>query len=320
VLGLAWLAGLSAKGVETPAAGTAAESLRGQNPPELVRIGIAPGTWAGVNRSDATAAIRAWAKIIMEQRGASVEVETTLFDTSEAMSRALGDGRVDAVSMLTDQFLALPPAFQSETVFCTSQQDVFTERYVLLVHRASGIGTLNGLLGRKLVLQGNARTSLAPYWLDTLLARQSLGPAASHFTAVNRIASPSKSVLQVYFRQTDACLVTSNAFALASELNPQIGKELRVLAVSPAVVPSLFCFLHGHASRARELLEPAMLSLHESPAGQQVLTIFQAERMTRHPSASLQATRALLTEYDQLKRPPDPGEKKSALSRNEGER
>jgi len=75
-----------------------------------------------------------------------------------------------------------------------------------------------------------------------------------------------------------------------------------VLAVSSEIVPALFYFRPGHTSQARELLEPAILALHESPAGQQVLTVFQCDKMVKLPVSCLDATRELLAEHDRLQK------------------
>lgn len=269
----------------------------------LIRIGIAPGTWWGVNPNDAQAAISAWAKTILRQRRIEVDVETRMFDTEETMRDALKAGEIDAVSMLAGQLLELAPELQPEEVFLGTKNHSFTEQYKLLVHRAGGITNVGGVAGRKLVIHASARTSLAPQWIDTLLARNSLRPADEIVGNLTKITSPSKAVLQVFFRQAEACLVTSNVLELACELNPQLRRDLKVLAVSPEVVPSVFFFRAGYNSTARDLLEPAILALHETAAGLQVLTVFQSDGMVKRPLACLEGTRQLLAEYRRRRLP-----------------
>lgn len=264
---------------------------------DLVRIGIAAGTWGGVNRNDATAAIAAWAKVIMQQRGMTVSVDTRLFDTEKDMAEALRSGSLDAVSMLTQQFLSLDPTLQPSSVYVAVRNHSFTERYVLIVHRGSGINDVRGLRQTALALQSNARASLAVHWLEVLLEKAATEPATAFFKRVMRIENPSKAVLQVYFHQAEAGVVTTNVYALAGELNPQIHKELQVIAVSPEVVPSVFYFWPGRASQAREQLEPTVLTLHEHPAGVQVLNIFQCDQMIRRPLSAFDGTREMLAAY-----------------------
>ena len=228
----------------------------------LVRIGIGSGTWGGVNRNDASAAIKVWTKAILSQRGTVVAVETELFETPETGALALKNGQVDAVSMPTEQFLALEPRLRPDTVYVATKDHSFTERFVLLVNRDTGIETLAGLAGRKLLLLANGRTSLAPLWLDTLLAGQSVGSAEKFLGTVTRMENPSKAILQVFFHQAEACLVTSNGFEVACELNPQLRKNLKVLAVSPEVVPALFFFRPDYTASNRQQMESAILTMH----------------------------------------------------------
>ena len=270
--------------------------------PNLVRVAIGPGTWGGVNRNDASAAISVWAKAIMQQRGSSLNVQIRMFDTPDALGDALKHGEVDGVSMLTDQFLALDPKLLSDTVYLVTKDHAATENYILLAHRDTGIAAVAGLAGRKLLVLDNARTALALPWLETLLARDSLGPVKDFLGAVTRNENPSKTVLQVFFHQEDACLVTSNVFELACELNPQLHQELRVLAISPAVVPGLFCFRSGYTPGIRDQMESAMMTLNQTPSGLQVLTVFQSDGMVKQPLASLDSTRQLVAEYDRLKK------------------
>lgn len=266
----------------------------------LVRIGIAPGTWWGMNRNDANAAITAWARTITRHRGIHVDVRTRIFDTPEELFRAIRGNEVDAVSMLSDQFVALDSDLQADAIFVSTRNRDYTEQYVLLTRQDGALRSVTDLPGHTLTLQSSARTSLATYWLDTLLATHSLGPAEGVVKELTRTVNASKAVLQVYFRQADACVVTTNVFSLACELNPQLAKELRVLAISPPVVPSLFFFQPRYTSPVRASLEPAIVALEQTPAGQQVLTVFQGDGMLRLPSSCLEETRKLLLAYHRV--------------------
>lgn len=78
------------------------------------------------------------------------------------------------------------------------------------------------------------------------------------------------------------------------ELNPQISRKVRVLMESPELVSGIFFLTSSLPPRLRESLENTITSLHETPAGQQVLTVFQSDRLEKHDLRSLDATRALV--------------------------
>jgi hypothetical protein len=116
------------------------------------------------------------------------------------------------------------------------------------------------LRGKKLVRFNHSRMSLALPWLETLMAEKAIGAVDSEFSAISEADNPSRAVLQVFFHQADACLVTAGIFKIASEMNPQVGRELRVLVESPKVVPGLFFFRPGYVAEVWDQLEAAKRS------------------------------------------------------------
>lgn len=282
-------------------------SAAGQNvlspaPPSSVRLGLSSDVWTGFNPNDANAAIRAWAQTILKQQGTLVGVENQIFRDVDQLASAVREGKIDGASILSETFLALDPKLRPGYVFLVTKQSTPFEQYVALVHRASGLANAHDLRGRKILLHHGPRMSLAPQWLETILASPLEGLPEGATKGVVRMESASRSVLGVFFRQSDACVVTTNAFALACELNPQLRRDLRVVAMSPAIVPTVFMFCPGYTGEVRDKLESAIVTLHTTPAGQQVLAVFQCDRMERYPVACLESTRQMLTEYHQLKR------------------
>ncbi len=275
--------------------------------PASVHIALSGGTFVEVNPNDAQAAVKAWGQTILKQRGIVTEVETMVFQKTEALVEALKNRQADAAAMLAEEFIRMEA--KPDAVFLSSRNNSFTERYVLLVHRHSGIDAVDKLLGHQLVLHHNPKTSLASAWLDTLLASHALGFPEEVFESMTRIENASKAVLRVFFRQVDACIVTANVFDIVSELNPQVRKDLRVIARSPEVIPTLFFFRPDYTAEVKGKLEDALVALHETPAGQQVLMIFQGERMEKHPIACLESSQQLLEKADRLRRRSSTGEK-----------
>ena len=264
------------------------------------RMALSIGTFAEVNANDAQAAVMAWAKTIVAERGIVIEVETKIFEKIEELAEALESRQVDAAAVLAVEFMGIPT--KPDSVFLSKKNNSVTERYVLLVHRDSGIDAVDKLLGHKLLQHNNPRTSLAAAWLDTLLANHSLGFPEEFFESTTRIDNASKAILRVFFRQSDACIVTATVFDIVSELNPQLRKKLKVIAESPEVIPTLFFFSPGYTAEAKSELESALVALHKSPAGQQVLTIFQGDRMEKHPISCLERSRELVEKADRLRR------------------
>jgi ABC-type phosphate/phosphonate transport system substrate-binding protein len=136
--------------------------------------------------------------------------------------------------------------------------------------------------------------SLGGPWLEELLGKQALAPPEMFFSRVTPVIKTSQTVLPVFFHQSDACVVTRQGFALMGELNPQVTKQLRVLATSPQLVPHLTCFRAGFDPSLKEKIVAAVTEANNTTAGRQLMTIFQYDRIEERPLSKLQSTRELL--------------------------
>jgi phosphonate transport system substrate-binding protein len=106
--------------------------------------------------------------------------------------------------------------------------------------------------------------------------------------------------LPVFFGKVDGCLMTLRSFQVMGELNPQLHKQLRIIATSPALVPSGFAFRANAQSRFRAQMLTEMTRLGETKAGQQILALTQADRVEDLPVSCLDRTLDLLQEHARL--------------------
>ena len=292
--GLVWLAlssGLWLAGGEAPI---------GEDPPPAFRFGFSSLVFTEVNENDVKAAVKVWAQALVSERRMAVDMQPNLFNSTEKITQALRDHQVDALVMTTPEYASVSEEFQFNRFLLGVYGGRIAEEYVLLVHRNSGIEGLQDLRGRHLALFQNVRTSLAMTWLDTLLIEAGLGGSAKHCGRVTAFTKISPAVLKVFFRQVDACLVNRRGFETMKELNPQLGQQLKVLALSPELVPSVFCFRADFSSSVREQLLVEIAKVHLSPSGRQVLTMFQSDRLEEWPASCLESGLELLARHRRL--------------------
>jgi phosphonate transport system substrate-binding protein len=265
------------------------------------RLGTTPGTFGNPNINDTKAAITVWAQNIFSQDARTPNPDiVTVFEKTDELLTAYERRQVDGITLATDEF----PKVKSrpDAVFLTYKNKSVALQYVVLVHRGSGIEDVRQLKGRKVVLHSSPSMNLATPWMDTLLASRAMGLSKHVFGSTTRIDAASRAILQVFFRQADACVVALDMFKTACELNPQVEKDLKPLAVSPDLIPTFFCFHPDYNLKDRSAVESAITDLHKSPAGQQVLTVFQSEKLVKMPVSILEDTLTLLAEYERIKR------------------
>lgn len=278
----------------------------GENPlspesiPLVFRLGFSSASFAGVNENDAKAGMKAWAEMLFRNRGLLVNAETVVLPNVEAIAQAERRKEVDAVVLNADECRQLGPELVSGPFIAGLSGGRITEQYVLLVHRDSGIERVEQLRGRSLICLNNARMCLAPAWLETALAAARL-PRTNVLSRVTRMDKLSKAVLPVFFRQADACVVTRRGFNTMAELNPQVGQRLRVLASSPEVVPTGFCFRYNYDNPLKEIILSEVSRIKDSPGGAQFMTLFECESLEARPISCLDSAFELLTACERLR-------------------
>ncbi|MCU0573590.1 MAG: phosphate/phosphite/phosphonate ABC transporter substrate-binding protein [Syntrophobacteraceae bacterium] len=266
----------------------------------LIHVSFSSSMFAAVNENDVKAAMKVWAHVLFKERGLPINPEISVLNGIQEISSALHGRRFDAIALTTDEYWALEGQMQSDQVIVGLFDGQVTEEYLLLVHRESGIERLADLRGRSIVMFHNQRMSLAAAWLDTLLTREGLGTASGSFGRVTRFNKLPLVILPVFFRQSDACLVHRRGFQTMAELNPQVSQRLKVLAVSPEMMPAGFFFRGDWSHPTKERVLAEFEKIHMTPAGQQALTVFQSGHLMVYPISVLNSAFELIETHRRL--------------------
>jgi len=269
--------------------------------PTPLRFGFAAETLSGVNESDARAALKVWAQTVGTERGIPVDPLMSIYPDTAALGGALRQEQVDAVTLSTEQYWQLRREIPFSALVLGKIQGKFTEEYVLLVRRDGPVVRLADLRGRSVNIHQGPRGNLGALWIETLLLEARQGRADAFWGKVTRSAKTASVVLPVFFKQADACIVTRNGFDTMNELNPQVGRQLKILAESPPLVPTVFCFRASLVSPYRDKLVAEIDQISKSVAGRQSLALFQSEQLTEQPLAMLDETCALLDRHHELR-------------------
>ena len=290
---LGLIAAVAAAGAEAPGAMAA-----GAERP--FKIAMTANMFTEVNEGEARAAMKVWIMTVAKEHQIPVDPELIVYRGAEAALRTVETDRIDGYGVTVEEFKALSARIAFDRIGVGTRTGSFQENYVVLVREDSGWAELADLRGRDLLVLQNPRMSMAHVWLDTVLLEKGLGRASAFFGHSEYYNKPSQVALPVFFRKAAACLTTLKSFEAMQELNPQLGKQLRVLAQSPDLMTSVFAFRADFRPSYREQLFQEMQRLRESPAGQQILTLLQSERVEEKPLSSLDSSLALLTKYQRL--------------------
>jgi phosphonate transport system substrate-binding protein len=169
--------------------------------------------------------------------------------------------------------------------------------YVALTRVTEDIDGIEALAGRRIVVVDPVRRSCLPtLWLEHAVHRVAARQPAAFFAEVTHVQDPSPAILSVLFGKIDAAVVSRRAFETMAELNPQVRRELAVVAESPGLLPAVTCIPAYVAVDRRDDIIEGALRLHEYPKGRQILTLFGTSQVIPFRDEYLQAVAGLVAQ------------------------
>lgn len=169
---------------------------------------------------------------------------------------------------------------------------------VVLVRKKSKGTKLTDFKGKRFSI--SELQGLAKMYVNTLLLREQMLEVDSFFEYTQHNKKANVAIMDVFFNRSDMTVVTENEFLTAKELNPQIGKQLRVLVKSPDI-EVMFGACTKESFKQKDKLLNTLEELSQSRAVKALLGIVQAESFARISEADLQGVIDLSNEYKALK-------------------
>ena len=269
---------------------------------EGLKVGYSGSLFTDTSFRDVQVAIELWAKQVSAKMGKTEVPQITLFDDLEAIARATQNGEVDLLSLSTLDYLRIRDRVALEPALVSVIGEGAEQEYLLLVRRDREMRMLEELHGGQLMVEvGKSGESVSRLWLDSQLLKRGLEETERFFGMVKQVRKTSQDVLPVFFGQRDAALVRKSSFETLTELNPQLERELTALTTSPRLLPALACFPAEEDAEIKRFVRKAVLTLHQSPKGKQILTMFQAEKILPFSPELLEPVADLVRDYDVLK-------------------
>ncbi len=263
--------------------------------PMTMHVGFTRSSFRNVNASDATAAFRVFAQTVARKRGYQLDTDAQLFESAAACEAEIKQGRINLAILDSWDYLGMDVHQVMEPVFVHLEQGSIFKNYLLLTHRGSGLAKLADLRGKAITVLEGKGGNLSRAWLDSLLLAEHFEIKEVFFSKLEAVNKPANAVLPVFFGAKPACLVDNAAFQIMSELNPQVGSNLVIMASSVPYLENITCISRPGwpSEHARQDLIKAIAELHLEPNGRQILELFKLDQMTPFKDEYLNTARHL---------------------------
>ena len=259
-----------------------------------VYIGLSHKIFIGINPAGAEASFKAYLVSLAPQKGYLIDARPYVYDARQ-LQHLIRTNPPQVAVMDSWEFVSADLRDDLEPRYVAPNPGDGRASYLLLAHRRKSVETLADLRGRELLLYEAGNAKLGRAWLEALLLENSLPPASNFFANVEIIMKPSAAILPAFFGKKAACLITTESFHAAREMNPQLGRDLVQIAASPAYAETVVCVNQNrwNSPQERNDFMNALENLQHHAAGKQLLKLFKAERLEPYRPGLLDSVQEL---------------------------
>lgn len=272
------------------AAGAARQAGSDMRP--VLRYGLTSGVIENANPTDVRAASLVWVQGVADLIGLFRSVEANLFSTADAAAGAVNVGGTEVLALSTLEYFSVEKVLKASPAAVFESGGEIGQEYVLVSRQESA--SLKDFVGKSIAVHaGNREWALSDVWADVLMAEAGV-PDWRRVFSVKYLDKRGHAAMAVFFKQADLAIEVRSAFQTAVELNPQLGRELRVLARSPRLLPGLICIADRVSPAHRRSYVDTMSRMHELTKYRQAFNAMRLTRIAPWDSSQLEATRALV--------------------------
>ncbi len=174
------------------------------------------------------------------------------------------------------------------------------EEFVLLVRKESGIKSLSELKNKKVASIGGISGLVAKMWLETKVQSISNQSSIEYFENIKLQESPSKAMLSLFFKNSDACVINDYSFNILCEMNPQMKKQIIVIDQSEGLLPGMSVLVNSDDKSFNNYVDRFALNLAKDEHSKQMLVLFRIDNIIPFEDKYLDNVRKLMDGHGSL--------------------
>ena len=257
-----------------------------------IKIGYSVESMSDVNKKDLKISMVLWIKEIVSQTEYSADYID--YDNSLQMAKDFNAGKLDLVIDFGINFIKNYEVENLVDGFRGGMKNGLKENICIVLKKESSLKDF-AKIKKPIIALKDIEEIFKIYALVTLL------PNNQKYTFLET-KKRSGALLKLFFNRADAAIVAKKTFNFAKELNPQIGKKLKVVDVSDAKSGAFGYFHKEFDGEKREVMINIALDLDKSIRGKQLISLFQIDRVERSRVTDLDNIKKLYKKYANLQK------------------
>lgn len=268
---------------------------------EVYGVAFLRTMFLGADYNDAKAAIKVYVKNLQDQLLTGFSMEPVYFENTDDLLKNCSKENLAVITLTSVDFLAYKSKLALNPVLVNSGAEDPLETYFILVKNEGSINNVDALTDKKFGMIPKDSDPLPALWLNVLLGQSKTPKSGKVFSSIVIDKTESQLILSLFFGQLDACLVSKTAYDTMVEINPQIGKRVKILNSSPRLLRVIASFTTKFKkSRFSENLLNHLTTLDNYSAGRQLFALTKTAKIVPFKDEYLNNVKALLSDYNKL--------------------
>jgi ABC-type phosphate/phosphonate transport system substrate-binding protein len=256
-----------------------------------------------LTKKDAQIATEYWSNQVALETKEPAKMKVVIYHDLSSVIAAVKAKQVDFMALTSIDYFKVKDIIPLEPTLAYTVGGRPGTVFYLVVPKDKKSTSLNMLKNKKLLIHKHDEGGQIPLlWLNSLLRKQGLPPAAAFLGSIKMVEAPSQAILPVFFNQADCCIVAQEGFETSQELNPQIGERLAIAATSPSLMIGILTVRKDVPEIVKKGVADVAVNLASYPKGKQILTLFRIGGFRHIQPADLDSVLELIKEQDKYKK------------------
>jgi ABC-type phosphate/phosphonate transport system substrate-binding protein len=280
------------------------EKLFTQNKDNGIIIGYSKNLFVGFNINDAKVAASLMGDALMKEGSRKASNVSIVINNMDEVAELVKSDKLDYVSMTSIEYISIKDRTKIYPYCVPVTRDNILNRVLLLVREDSNIKSINDMKNKVISSSSylDEEFKVQTLWLKTLFWNNKVKNINRFISNIRIHENPQVIVYDVFFKNSDACVVFESEYETLKELNPQIGKTLKVFAYSDPLLTQLGCYTEN--SKRDPDLDYNIKTTYElskSTNGKNLLKLLKIKQLLPYKEEYLDKTEKLYQEYIFLK-------------------
>jgi len=256
------------------------------------QIGFSANVFNEVNINDATASAMVLTEFFLKQYGRdNYKVKTpATFNNIDELKDIINEQEFEVLVMHPSEFIEVRNLDKLEPIAVAWRNGSPFDSFYILVHKDSKYQQFKDLQNKSILICSLEGTKTA-LWLNHLLKQKKLGSKDNFFSKIEYVDKPLSTILPVFFKKTDACVIDKSLFETVCELNPQINSELIAIETSKPLLIKVVTIRKSISDLQEKAdLKEAFFDMHTYEEARQYLTVFRIGKVIEYKEEYLNST------------------------------